>query len=83
MPLEDKEARLRVMREIAKFDVDSSMLDVKLINGVLYMRAHYVSVARAPENLRTARDMEEVVRGVINDVVMGSQDRIKIHHDRA
>ncbi len=75
MPLEDKEARLRVMREIAKFDVDSTMLDVKLINGVLYMGGRISRIRRpgAPDNLRKVlADMEEAVRGLkgVNDVVM-------------
>lgn len=75
MPLEDKEARLRVMREIAKFDVDTSMLDVKVINSVVYMGGRISRIRRlgAPENLRKVlEEMEEVIRGVhgVRDVVM-------------
>ncbi len=75
MPLEDKEARLRVMREIAKFDVDSTMLDVKLINSVVYMGGRISRIRRpgAPENLRKVlEEMEELIRGLkgVNDVVM-------------
>lgn len=77
MPLEDKEARLRVMRELAKFDVDTSRLDLKLINHVVYMGGFISRIRRpgAPDNLRKVlEDMEETVRGmrgvadVVNDV---------------
>ena len=75
MPLEDKEARLRVMREIAKFDVDSTMLDVKVINQVVYMGGSISRVRRpgAPTDLRKVlEEMEEAIRLLpnVNDVVM-------------
>lgn len=75
MPLEDKEARLRVMREIAKFDVDSTMLDVKVINHVVYMGGSISRVRRpgAPTDLRKVlEEMEEAIRLLpnVNDVVM-------------
>jgi len=75
MPLEDKEARLRVMREIAKFDIDSTMLDVKLINQVVYMGGRISRIRRtgAPDNLhKVLEEMEEIIRGMkgVNDVVM-------------
>ncbi|MFQ6132462.1 MAG: hypothetical protein ACE5R4_10535 [Armatimonadota bacterium] len=38
MPLEDKQLRLRVMREIARRNVDSSRLDVEAIGDVVYLR---------------------------------------------
>ena len=77
MPLEDKEARLRVMRKLAKFDVDTSRLDLKLINSVVYLGGFISRVRRpgAPDNMRKVlEDMEETVRGmrgiadVVNDV---------------
>jgi len=75
MPLEDKESRLRVMREIAKFNVDTTRLDVKLINSVVYMggRISRIRSPGAPDNLRKVlEEMEEIIRGMpgVNDLVM-------------
>jgi len=75
MPLEDKAARLRVMREIAKFNVDTTRLDVKLINSVVYMggRISRIRAPGAPDNLRKVlEEMEEIIRGMpgVNDLVM-------------
>ena len=47
MPLEDKQTRLRIVREIAKYDMDTSLLNVKVINGVVYMDGR-ISPMRSP-----------------------------------
>ena len=75
MPLEDKESRLRVMREIAKYDMETSFLDVKVINQVAYLGGRISRIRRidAPENLRKIlEEIEDTLRAMkgINDVVM-------------
>ncbi len=75
MPLEDKQSRLRVMREIAKYDMETTMLDVKVINQVAYLGGRVSRIRRigAPENLRKIlEEIEDTLRAMkgINDVVM-------------
>ena len=47
MPLEDKAMRLRVMREIAKFNIDATRIDVKVINQIVYLGGE-ISRMRTP-----------------------------------
>lgn len=75
MPLEDKETRLRVMREIAKYDMDTSLMNCRVINGVVYIdgRVSPMRSAGAPENLQKVFEkLEETFRMMrgINDVVI-------------
>lgn len=75
MPLEDKQTRLRIMREVAKYDMDTSLLNVRVINGVVYMDGR-VSPMRTPN---APRDLSKVLEKLketfemmrdINDVVI-------------
>jgi hypothetical protein len=75
MPLEDKATRLRIMREIAKYDMDTSLLNVSVINSVVYMsgRVSPMRTPTAPRDLRKVFDsLEETFRTMrdINDVVI-------------
>ncbi len=75
MPLEDKETRLRIMREIAKYDMDTSLMNVRVINGVVYIdgRVSPMRTANAPGNLeRLFEELEDHFRMMrdINDVVI-------------
>ncbi|MGI5819399.1 MAG: hypothetical protein ACOX9R_15025 [Armatimonadota bacterium] len=75
MPLEDKETRLRIMREIAKYDMDTSLMNCSVINGVVYIdgRVSPMRSAGAPENLRKVFEkLEETFMMMrdINDVVI-------------
>ena len=75
MPLEDKESRLRIMREIAKYDMDTSLMNVRVINSVVYIdgRVSPMRSAGAPTNLKKVFEkLEETFRMMrgINDVVI-------------
>ena len=75
MPLEDKETRLRIMREIAKYDIDTSLMNVKVINGVVYMdgRISPMRTPNAPKDLKKVLEkIEETLEMMrdINDVVI-------------
>ena len=75
MPLEDKETRLRIMREIAKYDMDTSLMNVSVINGVVYIdgRVSPMRTPNAPEDLeKTFQKLEEtfLMMRDINDVVI-------------
>lgn len=61
MPLEDKAMRLRVTREISKFDIDTTMLDVKVINQVIYLGGS-ISPIRAPGMPTDLRKLLEQIR---------------------
>ena len=75
MPLEDKSKRLSVMREIAKYNMDTSLLNIRVINQVCYMDGR-ISRNRGPgaiTNLQKAMsEVEDAVRSMhgINDVVI-------------
>lgn len=74
MPLEDKQARLSVMREIARYDMDTSLLSVKVINKVVYMdgRLRRNRGPNAVHNLSKALlEIEDTIKAFadINDVV--------------
>ncbi|MGD9495552.1 MAG: hypothetical protein AB7Y46_04480 [Armatimonadota bacterium] len=67
--------RLRIMREIAKYDVDSQMIDVKVINQVVYLGGSISRIRRpgAPTNLqKVVADLEDTIRAMrgVNDVVV-------------
>lgn len=75
MPLEDKEMRLRVTREISKFDINATMLDVKVINQVIYLGGSITRI-RAPgmptdlkKVLEAIREDLQKIKG-ITDIVM-------------
>ncbi len=75
MPLEDKETRLRVMREIAKFDMNTTLMNVKVINSVVYIdgRVRRNHGPGAVRDLRKAMaEIEEICRSLpgVNDVVI-------------
>ncbi|MEA3402863.1 MAG: hypothetical protein U9R79_16605 [Armatimonadota bacterium] len=75
MPLEDKQARLRIMREISKYDMDTSLMRVRVINSVVYIdgRVSPMRTPSAPEDLRKVFDkLEEtfLMMSDINDVVI-------------
>ncbi len=75
MPLEDKATRLRIMREIAKYDMDTSLMNCSVINSVVYIdgRISPMRSVDAPTNLRKVFEaLEDTFRGMrdINDVVI-------------
>ncbi|HCA46977.1 MAG TPA: hypothetical protein DEP45_06295 [Armatimonadetes bacterium] len=75
MPLEDKATRLRIMREIAKYDMDTSLMNCSVINGVVYIdgRVSPMRSAGAPTDLRRVfENLEDTFRGMrdIQDVVI-------------
>ncbi|MFP4248645.1 MAG: hypothetical protein ACLFU7_03235 [Armatimonadota bacterium] len=75
MPLEDKQTRLRVVREIAKYDMDTSLMNVSVINGVVYIdgRVSPMNSPNAPSDLeKVFMKLEETFLGLrdINDVVI-------------
>jgi hypothetical protein len=61
MPLEDKEMRLQVTREISKFDINATMLDVKVINQVIYLGGSITRI-RAPGMPTDLRKVLEDIR---------------------
>lgn len=75
MPLEDKQTRLRIVREIAKHDIDTSLLNVKVINQVVYLdgRISPMRTPNAPKDLSKVleklKETFEMMRD-INDVVI-------------
>jgi len=75
MPLEDKATRLKIMREIAKYDMDTSLMNCSVINSVVYIdgRISPMRSADAPTNLQKVFEaLEDTFRGMrgINDVVI-------------
>jgi len=75
MPLEDKATRLKIMREIAKYDMDTSLMNCSVINGVVYIdgRISPMRSADAPTNLlKVFEQLEDTFRGMrgISDVVI-------------
>ncbi len=79
MPLEDKQARRLVERELAKHNIDATMLTVAVINKICYIGGR-VSVLRGimGRNVDLRREMQLIceaagaIRG-INDVVMDAR----------
>ena len=75
MPLEDKATRLRIMREIAKYEMDTSLMNCSVINSVVYIdgRVSPMRSANSPTDLRKVFEaLEDTFRGMrgINDVVI-------------
>jgi len=75
MPLEDKATRLKIMREIAKYEMDTSLMNCSVINGVVYIdgRVSPMRSANAPTNLpKVFEALEDTFRGMrgISDVVI-------------
>jgi len=64
MPLEDKALRLRIMREIGKFNIDASRIDVKVINQVCYLGGE-ISRMRNPG---APTDLRKVLEQIHDDV---------------
>jgi len=79
MPLEDKQARLNVMREIARFNLDTTLMNTKVINQVAYLdgRIRRNHGPGAIKDLKKAmQDIEDVIitvsgiTGVVIDVAI-------------
>jgi len=75
MPLEDKALWIRVWREIGKFSIDTTRLDVKVINQVCYIggRVSRLRSPGAPRDLKkVVEQIREEIEGMreINDVVI-------------
>lgn len=75
MSIEDKQARRRAEREIAKRDIDNTLLTVQVINSVCYLGGR-VSALRGPrgEGVDLEEEMDTIVEilenlSEINDVV--------------
>ncbi len=64
MPLEDKAMRLQVLREIARFNVDTTRMDVKVINQVIYLGGE-MSRMRTPG---APKDTKKVLEQIIDDL---------------
>ena len=75
MPIEDKAARLAVLREVARYDMNTSLLTVRVINHVAYFDGR-VSRNHGPNSVRDLRralsEIEDTVKAMpeIGDVVM-------------
>ncbi len=80
MPLEDKEMRLRVTREISKFDVDTTMLDVKVINQVIYLGGSITRI-RAPGMPSDLRKVLEDIRQDLEKMKGISDIVMEVKHD--
>ena len=80
MPLEDKAMRLRITREISKFNIDTTRIDVKVINNIVYIGGE-VSRLRVPGAPTDVRKVLELIREdiekmpKITDVVMDTRVR--------
>jgi hypothetical protein len=75
MPLEDKTMLVRVRHEISKFSIDSTRMDIKVINQVAYLggRVRRIRALGAPSNLKkTMEEIRECLEKLpgINDVVI-------------
>lgn len=81
MPLEDKETRRLVEREIAKFPIDYSLLVVTVINGVCTLSGRVAPLRGAlgrnvniKDEVRKIADTIRLVRGVHEVVLDVSYD---------
>jgi len=79
MPLEDKQLRRRVEREIAKFPLDLTKANVRALNEIIYfegrVRIMRGAIGAAGANLdRVLQSVEEVVRQLpgVRDVVLSN-----------
>ena len=75
MPLEDKQQRLMVLREIARYDMDTTLMNTKVINNVVYLdgRLRRNHGPNAIHNLKKVlSDIEDTLKtlGKITDVVI-------------
>ena len=75
MPIEDKAARLSVLREIARYDMNTSLLNVRVINQVAYLDGR-ISRNHGPNSVRDLRkalsEIEDTIKAMpqINDAVI-------------
>ena len=79
MPLEDKQARRLVERQLAKHNIDATMLTVAVINKICYIGGRVSALRGAMgRNIDLKREMQLIceaagtIRG-INDVVMDAR----------
>ena len=75
MPLEDKQARLNVMREIARFNLDTTLMNTKVINQIAYLdgRVRRNHGPGAIKDLKRAMlEIEEIIKTVsgVTDAVI-------------
>ncbi len=74
MPLEDKQARLNVMREIARFNIDTTLMNTKVINQIAYLdgRVRRNHGPGAVKDLKkTMLEIEDIIK-----TVSGVQDAV-------
>jgi hypothetical protein len=74
MPLEDKQARLNVMREIARFNLDTTLMNTLVINQIAYLdgRIRRNHGPGAIKDLKRAMlEIEEIIK-----TVPGVQDAV-------
>lgn len=81
MPLEDKQMRRLVEREVAKHPIDSSLMTVAVINGVAYLGGRAgplrgalgrgVDVKRELGLITEAVSQLRGIQDVVNDVQLG------------
>jgi len=77
MPLEDVEMRRMVLREINKRHLDTSLMDVHVIHGVVYIRGmvrgirgHNVDVKQELEIIRRILRQKPGIRDVVVDAII-------------
>lgn len=79
MPLEDVETRRMVLREINKRHLDTSLMDVHVMHGVVYIRGtvrgirgHNVDVKQELEIIRRILRQKPGIRDVVIDAIVRS-----------
>ena len=82
MPLEDKQLRRRVEREIAKFSLDNSRMSIRALNHIIYfegrVRIMRGAIGSSGAGLdKTLESLQEVVMQVpgVREVVMANLTR--------
>lgn len=82
MPIEDKQARRRAEREVAKHDIDNTLMTVSVINQVCYLggrvsrlrgpRGKGVDLEKAMNDLMEAIESLPDIKDVVNDCTYAS-----------
>jgi hypothetical protein len=77
MPMEDVEQRRMVLREINKRRIDTSLMDVHVVHGVVYirgtirpLRGHPVDIHQELEIIRRILRQKPGIRDVIIDAIV-------------
>ncbi len=65
MPLEDKQLRLRCMREIARRNVDSSRMDLECRGDVVYMRGRLRPLRGRGARIDMSKELEAIKQNLL------------------